>query len=116
MNLLGYAKTNQKTFNESMFSCVDALLVSWLSYFDFDEIKDKLPIQLKEIIDIPYYHKLEPYKGSFLAKTSRKIMNAVACSRRFQNARSLRLHKRPVWLRQALEPYGLPPGLFRPRL
>lgn len=89
MNLLGYAKTNQKTFNELAFSSVDALLLAWLSYFDFDEIKDKLPIQLKEIVEIPYYHKLDPYKGSFIAKTSRKIMNAVAISRRFQNARIL---------------------------
>ena len=89
MNFLGYIKSNQLSFNELAFSSVDALVVSWLSYFDFDPIKEKFPIEIKEIGDISYYHKLEPYKASFLAKTSRKIMNALVTSSRFQNARIL---------------------------
>ena len=43
MNLLGYVKSNQQTFDESPFSAVDALLVSWIAYFDFDLVKELLP-------------------------------------------------------------------------
>ena len=89
MNILGYIKNNQKTFNELAFSSVDALVISWISYFDFDPMIEKLPIQLKEVSHVPYYHKLEPYKATFLAKASRKIMNALVNSRRFQSARIL---------------------------
>lgn len=89
MNLLGYAKNNQHTFNEISFSSVDALLVSWVSYFDFDLVKELLPLTIKEIDEFPHYHKLEPYKGSFVARTSRKIMNALINSRRYQDARIL---------------------------
>ena len=89
MNILGYAKTNQFDFNELSFSSVDALLISWVAYFDFDPIKEVLPITIKEIDEFPYYHKLDPYKGAFLAKSSRKIMNALTHSRRFKDARIL---------------------------
>ncbi len=89
MNLLGYAKSNQQTFNELSFSPVDALLISWVAYFDFDPIKELLPVAIKEVGEFPYYHKVDPYKGSFLAKTSRKIMNALVNSRRFKDARIL---------------------------
>ena len=93
MNILGYVKTNQYTFKELSFSSVDALTLSWFSYFDFDLIKERLPIEIKSLGGIPYYHKLDPYKASFLAKTSRKIMNAMVNSRRFQNARILEFNQ-----------------------
>lgn len=89
MNILGYVKSNQLSFKELSFSPVDALLISWISYFDYDPLKDKFPITIKEINDISYYHKLEPYYGSFIAKTSRKIMNALTSSNRFKEARIL---------------------------
>ena len=93
MNILGYVKSNQYSFKELPFSSVDALTLSWFSYFDFDHIKERLPIEIKSLGGIPYYHKLDPYKASFLAKTSRKIMNAMVNSRRFQNARILEFHQ-----------------------
>ena len=93
MNILGYVKSNQLSFNELTFSSVDALTLSWLSYFDFDYIKERLPIEIKSIGGVPYYHKLDPYKASFLAKTSRKIMNAMVNSHRFQNARILEFNQ-----------------------
>ena len=89
MNILGYLKSNQLTFKELAFSPVDALVVSWISYFNYDPIKDKLPMAIKELDGIAYYHKLEPYYGSFLAKASRKIMNALTSSNRFKEARIL---------------------------
>lgn len=89
MNILGYLKTNQLSFKELPFSPVDALVISWISYFDYDPIKEKFPLVIKEIKDIPYYHKLEPYYCSFLAKKSRKIMNALTSSNRFKEGRIL---------------------------
>ena len=89
MNILGYVKSNQYNFKELSFSSVDALTLAWFSYFDFDPIKDRLPIEIQSIGNIPYYHKLDPYKASFLTKTSRKIMNAMVNSNRFQKARIL---------------------------
>ena len=89
MNILGYVKNNQFSFKELSFSSVDALVMAWFSYFDFDPIKERLPIEIKSVGGIPYYHKLDPYKASFLAKTSRKIMNAMVNSNRFQRARIL---------------------------
>ena len=93
MNILGYVKTNQYSFKELAFSSVDALTLSWFSYFDFDFIKERLPMEIKSIGGIPYYHKLDPYKASFLAKTSRKIMNAMVNSHRFQKARILEFNQ-----------------------
>ena len=89
MNIVGYTKSNQLTFNELEFSAVDALVICWFSFFDFDPLLDKLPIQIKDIGKISYYHKLDPYKAAFLAKQSRKMMNHMVASKRFQDARIL---------------------------
>lgn len=93
MNILGYVKSNQLSFKELSFSSVDALTLAWFSYFDFDHVKERLPLEIKSLGGIPYYHKLDPYKGSFLAKTSRKIMNAMVNSNRFQKARVLEFNQ-----------------------
>ena len=89
MNIVGYTKSNQLTFNELEFSAVDALVICWFSFYDFDPLLDKLPIQIKEIGKISYYHKLDPYKAAFLAKQSRKMMKHMVTSKRFQDARIL---------------------------
>ena len=89
MNIIGYTKNNQLTFEELEFSAVDALVICWFSFFDFDPLLDKLPIQIKDIGKISYYHKLDPYKAAFLAKQSRKMMNHMVTSKRFQEARIL---------------------------
>ena len=88
MNIVGYAK-NQFTFEQLPFSAVDALVICWFSFFDFDPILDKLPLQIKDLGKISYYHKLDPYKASFLAYQSRKMMNGLVSSKRFQDARIL---------------------------
>ena len=89
MNIVGYTKNNQLSFNELEFSAVDALVICWFSFYDFDPLLDKLPIQIKEIGKISYYHKLDPYKAAFLTKQSRKMMNHMVTSKRFQDARIL---------------------------
>ena len=89
MNIYGYIKQNQKSFEELPFSSVDALVISWVAYFDFEHVLKKLPLTLKRIGGMSYYHKLDPYKGSFLAYQSRKIMYALSRSKRFKEARIL---------------------------
>ena len=89
MNIVGYTKANQLSFNELEFSAVDALVLCWFSFYDFDPILEKLPIEIKEIGKITYYHKLDPYKAAFLAKQSRKMMNNMVASNRFKDARIL---------------------------
>ena len=89
MNIYGYVKSNQLSFDELSFSSVDALVISWVAYFDFEPIKELLPLSIKEIGEFPHYHKLDPYKGAFLARASRKIMNALINSKRFKEARLL---------------------------
>ena len=71
------------------FNIVDSLAITWMAYFDFAKIKDKLPLTIKELESIPYYKKLEPYESSFVPKYSRKFMHAMAVSPRFQNAELL---------------------------
>ena len=87
--LLRYTKANQLSFNELEFSAVDALVLCWFSFYDFDPILEKLPIEIKEVGKIAYYHKLDPYKAAFLAKQSRKMMNNMVASNRFKDARIL---------------------------
>ncbi len=89
MNIVGYTKANQLSFNELEFSPVDALVFCWFSFYDFDPILDRLPIEIKEIGKIAYYHKLDPYKAAFLTKQARKIMNYMVTSNRFKDARIL---------------------------
>ena len=89
MNIVGYTKANQLSFNELEFSAVDALVLCWFSFYDFDPILEKLPIEIKEVGKIAYYHKLDPYKAAFLAKQSRKMMNNMVASNRFKDARIL---------------------------
>ena len=93
MNIVGYTKSNQLTFNELEFSAVDALVICWFSFFDFDPLLDKLPIPIKDIRNISYYHKLDPYKAAFMAKQSRKMMNGMVTSKRFKDARILAFHQ-----------------------
>lgn len=89
MNILGYIQENNKSFYEAPFSEVDALVISWIAYYDFEPIKEQLPLALERIKDIPYYQKLDPYYCAVLPKISRKIMKALVSSNRYKGARIL---------------------------
>ena len=89
MNIRGYVKGENRTFDEKPFMEVDALVIAWLAYFDFEPIKELYPLPLKTIKDIPYYQKIHPYYTAVLAKPSRKIMMAMSNSPRFQNVEIL---------------------------
>ena len=89
MHVLGYLKKNQSTFDDVPFNVVDSLVITWMAYFDFAQIDDKLPLSIKEIESIPYYKTQKPYMSSFVPKYSRRFMHAMAISPRFQNAELL---------------------------
>lgn len=89
MNIYGYIKEENRTFDEKPFMEVDALVFAWLAYFDFEPIKEMYPLPLKTIKDIPYYRTLDPYYTAVLAKQSRKIMMAMSNSPRFKDVEIL---------------------------
>ena len=85
MNILGYLKKNQESFEKVPFNVADVLLFSWVAYFDFYPIKELLPLPLKEFKNIPYYKKDGPYISSFFPKFSRRFMAHLTISKRFEN-------------------------------
>ena len=89
MHVYGYLKKNHSTFDVVPFNVVDSLAITWMAYFDFAIVKEKLPLTFKEIESIPYYKTQDPYTSSFVPKYSRRFMHAMAISPRFQNAELL---------------------------
>ena len=89
MHVYGYLKKNQKPFSAVPFNAVDALAISWMAYFDFASVKEKLPLTIKGIENLSYFKKLDPYNSSFVPKYSRKFMHAIAHSTRFRGAELL---------------------------
>lgn len=85
MNFLGYSEKQQDTFDITPLNPVDLLLVSWLSYFDLNPVKEKMPLKIKELERNEYYHSLDAYADSFLTKKSRKMMRNFINSKRFQD-------------------------------
>ena len=90
MHIYGYLKKNLDTFEVTPFKSLDALAIAWMAYFDFDYVKDQLPLTIKEIGDIPYFKTQGPYIGSFVSQYSCKFMHALATSPRFQDAELLK--------------------------
>ena len=86
MNILGYLKKNQTSFKEIPLNVCDALLISWLAYFDFAPVKDRLPLKLNDFEYINEYKKLDPYYPSFFPRFSRRFMHHLAISERFKDA------------------------------
>ena len=85
MNILGYLKKNQESFEKVPFNPADVLLFSWVAYFDFLPIEELLPLPMKEFQNIPYYKKDGPYISSFFPKFSRRFMHHLTISERFKN-------------------------------
>ena len=84
MNIYGYVKKNDQSFQDLPFNAVDALVISWMAYFDFSLVKEQLPLRIKDFLDIPLYKKLDPYVSSFFPRFSRRYMHALAISPRFE--------------------------------
>lgn len=86
MTIVGYLKRNQTPFTECPANIADALVVSWMSYFDFSVIKDRMPFEVGDCQYIHEYHTLEPYYTAFMPRFSRRFMKRIFTSNRFKDA------------------------------
>ena len=89
MNFLTYAKKKAEGFDESPFNIVDAVLLSWLSYTDFDTDPDH-PLSLAEYAEKSEYLTPTPHLDCFLPKKSAALMKALHDSKRYQSILVLR--------------------------
>ena len=86
MTILGYLKQNQSSFKECPTNLVDALVASWMAYFDFSPVKDQLPFKVEDFKYLHEYQTLTPYYTAFLPRFSRRFMNRMYSSNRFKDA------------------------------
>jgi len=86
MNVLGYIKKNQDDIKKTPLCVCDALVVSWIAYFDFSIVKDRLPLSFNDFDYIPEYKRLEPYYFSYFPRFSRRYMKYLINSERFKDA------------------------------
>ena len=87
MNVLGYVKKNQDSIKQTPLNICDALVVSWVAYFDFSIVKDRLPLTISDFDYIPEYKRLEPYYFSYFPRFSRKYLKSLIKSERFKDAK-----------------------------
>lgn len=84
MNLVSYVKRNSKTFKEAPFNDVDALVLSWLSYFTFpDYLKGEKVCALSEFLSLPLLSDKLTYAKTFNPRTSKKLFKLLMKSPRF---------------------------------
>ena len=86
MRILAYLKKNQDNLKVTPLNQLDALIISWMAYFDFSIVKDQLPLKLNDFEFINEYKRLEPYESSFFPRFSRRFMHLLAISERFKDA------------------------------
>lgn len=89
MNFITYTKKQQETFDVVPLNAVDLLVISWLSYFDFCPVKDKMPFVITDLKNEKYYQTTKAYTDSFLVKKSRRMMQNIISSPRFQDMKLL---------------------------
>ena len=89
MTILGYLKKNQATFEESPLNNAEALVASWMAYFDFSHVKDQLPFKVSDFKYLHEYQTLEPYYTAFMPRFSRRFMRRMVASRRFNESELL---------------------------
>ena len=87
MKLLGYIKKNQDDIKTTPLNICDALVISWVAYFDFSIVKDRLPLKISDFEYIPEYKRLEPYYFSYFPRFSRRYLNHLIKSNRFKDAK-----------------------------
>ena len=62
-NIIDYSKTNLYTFSEKRFNNVDSLILSQLSYINFDNLvgsitANKSPLTFKDLLNPKYFNKM----------------------------------------------------------
>ena len=86
MNMIGYIKKSEESFKKSPANVADALIMSWMAYFDFSYVKDQLPLKIGDFQYINEYKKLDPFISSFVARYSRRFLRLLYNSPRFKDA------------------------------
>lgn len=86
MTIQGYLKQNQDSFKQSQANIADALVVSWMAYFDFSPIRDQLPFKVEDFKYCHEYQTLDPYYSAFMPRFSRRFMRRMIASNRFKDA------------------------------
>lgn len=89
MNMIGYIKKADETFKKSPANVADALLMSWVAYFDFSDVKDRLPLKFDDFRYINEFKKLDPYISSFVPRYSRRFLRLMTNSPRFKECELL---------------------------
>lgn len=85
-DILTYIKNNNADFNEAPFNRVDALILSWLSYFTYpDYLKSGEAVALKDLKARGLLSDAEMYLEAFRPKTSKKFFELLTISGRFRN-------------------------------
>lgn len=85
-DILTYIKNNNADFNEAPFNRVDALILSWLSYFTYpDYLKSGEAVALKDLKARGLLPDAEMYLEAFRPKTSKKFFELLTISGRFRN-------------------------------
>lgn len=85
-NFLYYAKHFTKSFQEVPFNDVDALILSWVSYFTFPEtLNEGDPIPIKDLPDRGMLPFQQMYAQAFLPKKSQKLFRYLTENPRFRN-------------------------------
>lgn len=92
MELLGYLKSNRKSFQEEAINHLDVLALTWITYFDMPKLVDHLPISIQEWKQEEIFHKIAAYHRSFVPKSSAKVIFEIASSPRFESLEVLDFH------------------------
>ena len=75
-NIIDYSKTNLYTFSEKRFNNVDSLILSQLSYINFDNLvgsitANKSPLTFKDLLNPKYFNKMFKKKYYYSPKQMR---------------------------------------------
>lgn len=86
MNILSYAENKRESFEKSPFNRVDAIILSWLSYYSYPEyLKGKKSVSLKNFEKYGLLPDKEMYAKAFAPRKSKKLFKLLTDNPRFQN-------------------------------
>ena len=87
-NIIDYSKTNLYTFSEKRFNNVDSLILSQLSYINFDNLvgsitTNKSPITFKDLLNPKYFNKM--FNTIPYSKETKELLFYISSNPRFRN-------------------------------
>ena len=85
MNILGYSRKQQASFEEVPLNPVDILIAACVSYFDFGKLRYKLPFKISALAKNRYFNSNEAYYDAYLFRTCKLMMKRLMKSERFKN-------------------------------